>query len=724
LVIAPVFAREGSDSQSYDTGGTVQSGAAENDAREAGEVSFHEEVVVIATATERDEFETPRALTIVSREELERENHLSVVDVLDGRVGVWVEKRTITTSDPVIRGLSGSNLLALIDGNTLSTLWGEGGYAGDDMYGKIDADSIERIEVIRGPQSVLYGSNALGGVLNFITKSCPLGFTKQGARWGVTLKPTFGSAAGESRFRHEIYGATPGFRFILGGSLRDADDVRRGGGDKQVPTSGRDKNWDFKGDFKLSPRQGLTVTYQDIRREKVHRFYRPTQDNFNDREAVGLFYAMKDLSPSFVLLKIKAYYQDKRDVRRFKDRGTIGVAKTRTYTSDVQATQKLGKAHRLTYGFHFHPDLGESADDEQFTIFTPDGAQLKASPDTTWDNFGLYVQDEWDVSNKMSLISSLRVDYFRFKAEPDEFYQPPGGWDPQDDAVREKKYSTVGGLGLLYRLTDHHNLVGNYSRGYRLWAPQFGATQRGYGVVVPSGLLDPVTGDTFEVGLKTRAKHFRSSVFGYYTKFRNWQIIVPGTFEGSDWYDFNQSSVEDAGESVYVTKDSGDAYVYGVELEGELSLEAFSSAMNGWHIGGGFAWNYGKDQNSGDPFRHTQPAEGKLYIKWDKTDIKFKPWVKLAGMFVGAFDRIPPDRLQNDVGYRVDPQDKSSPLVRDYGLPGYSVFDLRAGLKLWKQVNVTLNIENITDKLYRQAHSRWDEVGRNFVVGVSYGFTF
>ena len=72
----------------------------------------------------------------------------------------------------------------VIDGNTLSTFWGEGGFAGDDMYGKIDPDNIERIEVIRGPGSVLYGSNALGGVLNFITRESPFDYQECGTRWG------------------------------------------------------------------------------------------------------------------------------------------------------------------------------------------------------------------------------------------------------------------------------------------------------------------------------------------------------------------------------------------------------------------------------------------------------------------------------------------------------------------------------------------------------------
>jgi len=235
-------------------------------------MQFGDEILVTSVSRETEAFHTPKAITIVTQETIERANQLSIVDVLDDRIGIWVEKRTSTTSDPVIRGLSGGNLLALIDNNTLSTFWGEGGYAGDDMYGKIDPDSIERIEVIRGPQSVLYGSNALGGVLNFITKSSPYDFTNEGFLWGITSKPTYGSSAEELRFRQEFFGATPKVRFIVGESWRDVGDMHRGGGDLQVPTSGREHNWDLKAHWK--PRDGhlFTLALQDVKREKVHRF--------------------------------------------------------------------------------------------------------------------------------------------------------------------------------------------------------------------------------------------------------------------------------------------------------------------------------------------------------------------------------------------------------------------------------------------------------------------
>lgn len=70
------------------------------------------------------------------------------------------------------------------------------------------------------------------------------------------------------------------------------------------------------------------------------------------------------------------------------------------------------------------------------------------------------------------------------------------------------------------------------------------------------------------------------------------------------------------------------------------------------------------------------------------------------------------------MGYLADPQDPSSGLLRPYGLPGYSVFDLRGGLDLSKNTRLTLGIENIGDKKYRTAHSRMDAPGRSVLVGI------
>jgi len=391
-----------------------------------------------------------------------------------------------------------------------------------------------------------------------------------------------------------------------------------------------------------------------------------------------------------------------------------------------QALSQFGSSHQLTTGISYQRDDGESTDDEQFTVTTPGGVTTKPAPDTIWQDFGIYMQDEWELNEPLSLITSLRYDRFTFKSTVDQYYTPPGSWDPNNDEYNTTKNSFIGGIGALYRFDNNIHMTANYSRGYRLWAPKFGATQHaGFGILVPTeGFLDPVTGDTYELGVKTQGEGYGGTLTTYYTAFSHFVTTVPGTFMGSTWYDWDNDSIQDSNETVYEYKSMGKAYVYGVELEGSLNLERISTQIGSeWTVTGGFAWNIGKEMETDQPIRHTQPARGILALKWESQEIKSKPWFEICGDFVNKYSRIPADRIANDVGYRTNPQlgtGASSPMLRSDGhLPGYSVGDIRGGLNLSKTFIFTMAIENFANKKYRRAHSRWDEPGTNIVVGVS-----
>ena len=87
-----------------------------------------DEVTITAARRRQLAFDSPRFLTVAGLEELRRENQISILDSLTGdKPGIWVEKRTMTGSNPVIRGFSGANIMALVDGCSITTMWGEGG---------------------------------------------------------------------------------------------------------------------------------------------------------------------------------------------------------------------------------------------------------------------------------------------------------------------------------------------------------------------------------------------------------------------------------------------------------------------------------------------------------------------------------------------------------------------------------------------------------------------
>ncbi len=685
------------------------------------EVEDLPEVVVTATRVLTPENIVPRSMSVVDSTRILRRSVSSALDALDDEIGVWIEKRTAHASDPVIRGLSGGNILALVDSHTLSTFWGEGGFAGDDMYGKIDPEMIERIEVVRGPSSVLYGSNALGGVINFITKASPFDYTDCGLRTGARSRVVLVSNPRFMRLHQEVYGAGPETRWLVGGTYWDSGDVEDGGGQLQVPTGGHGGYANARLSWRPAPRVEWDFTLQHTDLPKIYRYYRPTQDNSNLRTAAAATLDL-DLSGRSALadeVEISLYYQNKTDRRRwFGPGGAVtktGVARWKTLQAGIQAHRELAR-HAFTYGASFESTWGESPDDEQFTETPVGGTPKKAAPDSVWSSIGFYAQDRWDVAPRLTLTGSLRVDLLRFSTDVDSQYVPGGGLNPLLDEFTDNDTAVVGGVQASVHVTRETDVFGGWTRGFRQFAPHFGVSQHGYGIVVPSRLLTPVTADQFELGLKHRGHGLRADAAVYYTKFRNFQNIVRSTFQGQDWYDFNQDGVRDANEDVFVTAGNGRAYVYGVEVSGELSLARVAprTFSEDWSIQGGFAWNTGRDQTNGIPIRHTHPAWGRVALRYENVRSSSEPWFEFAAKFVRRFDKIPPSRLAGDVGYLEDPQDPTSGMRRTWGLPGYSTFDVRAGFKPVKNMTLVCGVTNIFDRLYRAAHARMDAPGRSF----------
>ncbi|MCK6481687.1 MAG: TonB-dependent receptor, partial [Planctomycetes bacterium] len=666
------------------------------------------EVTVTATRTRRDPFDLPQSISLFDAEEIAGPGmFVSAKGVAWRDAGIWFDERTSTTVDPIIRGFAGFNLLTLVDGNTLSTLWGEGGFGADDMYGKIDPEIVDRIEVIRGPSSALYGSNALGAVINVITRAGPIDFQEEGYAYGGRSKVTFGSAANAVGFRQEFFGAGEDFRYLVGGSARDFDDIR-GGGDLGIlePSDGRERNWDFSGEMMVSDGRLLRLTVQDVHRDHVKRYYRPTQDNANDREAVGLFYEDSKGNATWDSLEARLYYQHKRDERRFFATDSEGRAVTVTYAGGLTATRKLGAGHVLTGGLAAELDRGDSPDDEQFTMTDPP-PKSRAAPLSEWWNGGVFVQDEWEAHRRWSLLASARYDRMLFKTDVDGAYHPPQG-DPQDDAIRENQGALTGGLGGVFKATEEIHLTGNWSRGFRQSAPNFGLRQLGDGVLIPNGLLDPTTSDNFELGLKSRSKGLRVDLAHYLSLIDNWQgdLRTVDSYNGSTWYDFNGNGVQDANEGYVQQTEGGDAFVKGFEARATWQPHAHVDAIPvNWSLDGSFAWNRGRvdgtDQHpEEEPLRHTQPMRLLLGLRWDETaDPARGMWFEFRADMVGKYDDIPSDRAASDLAWREDPQDGTSGYLRDYiGTPGYTIFHLYGGMNLSKGTRVVLGIENLFDK--------------------------
>ena len=143
-------------------------------AKEPAPPRVEAEVVVTASRYEQESFATPVPIDVVSEDLLARVKPEKVMDLLKQLPGVEVAGEGPFRGLPVLRGLSSNRVLILVDGQRLNNSRESTQFAGIQP-GLVDLSQVERIEVLRGPASVLYGSDALGGVVNFITRQQAFG---------------------------------------------------------------------------------------------------------------------------------------------------------------------------------------------------------------------------------------------------------------------------------------------------------------------------------------------------------------------------------------------------------------------------------------------------------------------------------------------------------------------------------------------------------------------
>ncbi len=390
----------------------------------------------------------------------------------------------------------------------------------------------------------------------------------------------------------------------------------------------------------------------------------------------------------------------------------------------ISASRRSCASNELIYGVEFEGTAGESPDDEQFTVTRPDGTKLKDAPDSLWWSIGAYAHDTWKVNSCFDLTASARFDMFRFSTEVDRVLRARGWPRPlrrRDRGLAACVRGRPAGdlppeLGARTSTADGLAASGSF-------APRFGVTEHAWGVVVPNEFLDPVTADQFEVGLKHRSKHTRFDAIGYYTYFNNFQNVSPGPSRARTGTTTTATGCVMPDEDVYVNDGNGYASLYGVEIDAEMNLAALNEGVFGdaWTVVAGFIYNYGQD----DEERHPDAAHA-AHAGPVRRALGSVP----AGEDQGALGRaacelrgpLRPDPPGSSVGGRRLPRGPAGSDLRQAPEVGSSRL-LGVGpprrLPSEQDVELTVGMLNMFDKLYRPAHARMDAPGRNFFATVS-----
>lgn len=359
-------------------------------------------VIITATKTERSLRDIPTSVSVMQALEIERRNIFSIDEALRFIPGVHFNMSQIN-----IRGSSGyshgagSRVLLLVDGTPILS-----GDSGEITWELIPVGQIERVEVVKGAGSTLYGSSALGGVVNIITKELPeRSATSVRLQGGFYDKPYYSQWrwSGRSRFKHSLH-LSHGLRIgalQVAGSLGTLYDDSYRMNDSRRRTMGY-----LKSKYTLSPYQSITLSGFFIDQTRHNFLYWKSFDNalepFEEQigEEVESFRIQSNVqyrhvfgSESFLTARISWYHSDWRD--------NIGVkgnaSRSNVYGSEIQFNHAISESHFLVSGV----DVSYQTVDSD--IFGVRNGYV----------FAAYFQDEWSVSGPLRLTGGIRFDVTR-----------------------------------------------------------------------------------------------------------------------------------------------------------------------------------------------------------------------------------------------------------------------------------------------------------------------
>ena len=481
---------------------------------------FKDQIVVTPSRREQASGDAPAPITVFDRDSIEKIQPEKMADLFKAIPGVEIDGEGPFRGLPVIRGLSSNRVLILVDGQRLNNSRESTTFAGIQPA-LVNLSEVERIEVLRGPASVQYGSDAIGGVINIITRQPNLGEQDFKVNGDVALE--YGTISDSRAGRVSVTGTGSGFSFYAGGSYEKVDDYTAASGasdderyqdyvleDDTVPNSGMEQT-NFNGGVKfLTGEQGILRVDAEVVRTKDVGFpgfsleangIEFTFPNF-DRDKIGVSWST---GPVWGLsdISLSTYYQavSKESASVFDFPGFFSNSSTTSEIDSIgfnaQSIADVG-AHRLTFGLdYYHDDVQDTAFDETcFGPFCLPPSTEVAVPKSTQTGLGAYVQDGWQLSDAISLQLGLRGDTFSFVSDDDPNYTGEP-FDVTDSAVS-------GNLGITWSVTDHVNMNALVARGFRTPNLQersfFGLPTNGDAYILQTPDLSSESSGNYEIG--------------------------------------------------------------------------------------------------------------------------------------------------------------------------------------------------------------------------------
>ena len=667
--------------------------------------TIDEVIVITANRIAISELESAYSTEVIYDDQMFKQGFRTTVDAIGSLSGVVLQKTAHGQGSPYIRGFTGFRNLFLIDGIRLNnSTFREGP---NQYWNTIDPQSISRFEVVKGSTSVAYGSDAIGGTVNAITRLQTIEDTNSDQAARLFYR---GSTAEQSNQIRASYDAIVSDRSVLsiGVTGKKFGDLIAGENTGEQPNTGYDEyNIDakwlkiFKNDWKFSAAYFKTKQNDVPRTHKTiySKSFAGTQEGKELKRDLNQLHELSYLklattqlgqfadSANFTLSYQKQ--QESRERLRTKDRyDSQGITvKTLGINSHFY---KFFDQHDLIYGIEYYHD-----DVDSFSSNNP--IQGPVADDSSYQWFGFYLQDKYAFNKQSSLDIGARWNYMSVDAN--KISDPLTGNMTQ---LNKNWQNLIGNIRYNYQITPkQHSAYFGISQGFR--APNLSDltrfdSARSNEFETPSLNLDSEHYVSFDTGLKYRTERFDYDLALYYTNIKDQIQRVPTGRQNEE------------GEFEITKMNLGDGYAYGGEFD--LRYQIYPQV----NITASVAYIEGKiDTFPTSEQVLTQEYMSRLMPTNARISVQYTPesnnwWLNTE---VVAFAKA--DKLSTR-----DKSDKQR--IPPNGTPSFIVWNLSSGYAVSEQLLLSLQLNNILDENYRVHGSGQNEAGVNLVGSISYSF--
>lgn len=643
-------------------------------------------VVITATRTKQSLEQTNAAVSLINKKQIIQQNSRSVPEMLMNLAGVWMQKTGHAGGSPFIRGLTGNQVLLMTDGIRLNNATYR--YGPNQYLSSIDPFTVQKAEVVRGVAGTLYGSDAIGGVVNVLTHDPE--FVSGKGQWHGSISGKWMNRNMENTVSSTLSYSSARLSAEVTGTYSDFGDVYAANGKKQTPSSYNQGSFHSKLKYKLNDKQSLTASFQQLAQHDVDLFDQVTQRGFAiskiDPQKRQLAYlrwesGLRSFIADQARVTVSRQVSTEHRVRQRNNSAVTNYEYDRVATLGVQAEleKKINSHWKMINGVDIYDDQVES------TAFdATNGSSIKTKRGLYADGSSMFA---------FSLFSHHQVKFGRFvlngglRANKYSVNIP----DTLFGNVSLKPFALALDAGTMYQLTDNWSITAAISTGFRTPnindLSSFGKFD--FGTEVPSPELEPERSFNKEIGIKRVTGKTYIHLTAYHNKLTDLIDRVRSTYQGDSLIN---------GDKVYTKANVGNAVIYGFEFEFHTWIGKQFRMLS--HL----TYTYGQNKTLNEPLRRIPPLFGRLTGEYH------------LGSFFAAVDWIGAGAQE-----RLSSGDRSDHRMNPLGTPGWGIVSARAGYT-YRFFSIESGVENILDQAYRIHGSGIDGYGRYAWVRTSFRF--